>query len=87
MPQGEVDLVIKDLLATLEDGSLSRSKASQLKGKVVRYSPNNRHRMAYADHLCNGLSIAPRHHQVHLQDAHLDTRQGLRRALKAERPS
>ena len=56
--EGEVDLVIEDLAASLEDGSLSRIKAKKLKSKVVGYFRNNRHRMSYAEHLSKGLPIA-----------------------------
>jgi len=56
--QGEVDLVIEDLLAALEDGGLSRGKAREFKSKVAGYFQNNRHRMAYAEYLAKGLPIA-----------------------------
>jgi hypothetical protein len=56
--EGEVDLVIEDLAASLEDGSLSRGKGKKLKSKVVGYFRNNRHRMKYADYLSKGLPIA-----------------------------
>lgn len=56
--QGEVDLVIEDLLAALEDGGLSRGKARELKSKVAGYFQNNRHRMAYSEYLAKGLPIA-----------------------------
>jgi hypothetical protein len=56
--EGEVDLVIEDLLMALRDGTLSRAKAAELKSKVVGYFQNNRHRMAYADYLSRGLPIA-----------------------------
>jgi hypothetical protein len=56
--EGEVDLVIEDLLVALEDGTLSPTKAAELKSKVVGYFRNNRHRMDYADYLAKGLPIA-----------------------------
>lgn len=56
--EGEVDLVIEDLLMALKDGTLSRAKASELKSKVVGYFQNNRHRMGYGDYLSRGLPIA-----------------------------
>jgi len=56
--EGEVDLVIEDLLMAMQDGTLSRAKAAELKSKVVGYFQNNRHRMAYADYLAKGLPIA-----------------------------
>jgi hypothetical protein len=55
--KGEVGLVIEDLLAALEDGTLSRGKAKELKSKVAGYFQNNRHRMAYSDYLAKGLPI------------------------------
>jgi len=56
--EGQVDLVIEDLLWSLEDGSLTRGKAEELKSKVVGYFHNNRNRMAYGDYLAKGLPIA-----------------------------
>lgn len=56
--EGEVDIVIDDLLWSLVDGSLTKGKAEQLKSKVVGYFQNNRHRMAYGDYLAKGLPIA-----------------------------
>jgi hypothetical protein len=56
--EGEVDLVIEDLAASLEDGTLSKGKAHELKSKVVGYFRNNRHRMRYSDYLAKGLPIA-----------------------------
>jgi len=56
--EGEVDIVIDDLLWSLVDGSLIKGKADQLKSKVVGYFQNNRHRMAYGDYLAKGLPIA-----------------------------
>ena len=56
--EGEVDLVIEDLLWSLEDGSLTRGKAEELKSKVLGYFLNNRNRMAYGNYLAKGLPIA-----------------------------
>ena len=56
--EGQVDVVIEDLLWSLEDGSLTRSKAEEFKSKVVGYFLNNRNRMAYGDYLAKGLPIA-----------------------------
>jgi hypothetical protein len=56
--EGEVDVVIDDLLWSLVDGCLTKGKAEQLKSKVVGYFQNNRHRMAYGAYLAKGLPIA-----------------------------
>jgi hypothetical protein len=56
--EGEVDLVIEDLLEALEDGTLSPAEAAEIKSKVVGYFRNNRHRMDYAEYLAKGLPIA-----------------------------
>ena len=56
--EGEIDVVIDDLLWSLVDGCLTKGKAAQLKSKVVGYFQNNRHRMTYGDYLAKGLPIA-----------------------------
>ena len=55
---GQVDDVIEDFEAALEDGTLSASKAGELKSKALGYFRNNRYRMAYDRHLEKGLPIA-----------------------------
>ena len=56
--QGQVAVVIEDLLISLGDGTLSQAKAEELTRKVVGYFHNNRHRMAYDEYLAKGLPIA-----------------------------
>jgi hypothetical protein len=50
--------VIEDFGAALEDGTLSSSKAKELKSKALGYFQNNRDRMTYDKHLAKGLPIA-----------------------------
>jgi hypothetical protein len=56
--EGRVDDVIEDFETALEDGTLSASKAKELKSKALGYFRNNRDRMAYDQHLAKGLPIA-----------------------------
>lgn len=56
--EGRVDDVIEDFEAAMEDGTLSGSKAKQLKSKALGYFRNNRDRMAYDQYLAKGLPIA-----------------------------
>ncbi|MEW5980707.1 MAG: ISKra4 family transposase, partial [Acidobacteriota bacterium] len=56
--EGRVGEVIEDLETALEDGTLSGSKAKELKSKALGYFRNNRDRMAYDEHLAKGFPIA-----------------------------
>jgi len=56
--EGSVGDVIEDFGAALEDGTLSSSKAKELKSKALGYFQNNRDRMTYDKHLAKGLPIA-----------------------------
>jgi hypothetical protein len=55
---GKVGDVIEDFEASLEDGTLSGSKAEDLKSKALGYYRNNRDRMGYDRLLAKGLPIA-----------------------------
>jgi hypothetical protein len=54
---GEVDQIIDDLRIAMEDGSLSASKAEDLRRKVLGYFVNNQDRMQYDKYLAMGLPI------------------------------
>ena len=56
--EGKVGDVIEDWEAALEDGTLSDSKAEELKKKALGYFRNNRYRMDYDRLLAKGLPIA-----------------------------
>jgi hypothetical protein len=56
--EGHVGEVIEDFETALEDGTLSSSKAKELKSKALGYFRNNRDRMAYDQYLAKGLPIA-----------------------------
>jgi hypothetical protein len=56
--QGRVDEVIEDLQTSLEDGTLSRSGAADLKSKVAGYFERNRHRTRYDRLLEKGLPVS-----------------------------
>jgi hypothetical protein len=56
--EGKVDDVIEDFETALEDGTLTRKQAEELKSKVLGYFRNNRERMAYDQYLAKGLPIA-----------------------------
>lgn len=55
---GKVGDVIEDFEAALEDGTLSDSKAEELKSTALGYFRNNEYRMAYDQLLAKGLPIA-----------------------------
>lgn len=56
--EGKVDDVIEDFEAALEDGTLTKEKAAELKSKALGYFRNNRDRTAYDQYLAKGLPIA-----------------------------
>jgi len=56
--EGKVDDVIEDFEAALEDGTLTREQAEELKSKALGYFRNYRDRMAYDEYLAKGLPIA-----------------------------
>lgn len=56
--EGRVDDVIEDFEAAMEDGTLTRKNAEELKSKALGYFRNYRDRMAYDQYLAKGLPIA-----------------------------
>lgn len=56
--EGRVDDVIEDWEIALEDGTLSKGKARELRSKALGYFRNNRDRMAYDELLAKGMPIA-----------------------------
>ncbi len=56
--EGRLDDVIEDFDTALDDGTLSVSKAKELKSEALGYFRNNRHRMSYDRNLAKGLPIA-----------------------------
>lgn len=55
--KGQLDLIIEDFQISMEDGTLSASKAETLRSKVLGYFLNNKDRMQYDRYLALGLPI------------------------------